>query len=60
MNMLTAVAAAAVFAAAVAACSKQQQPKVELSKPLDTAKALSQDINKKAGERGAAADQISK
>jgi hypothetical protein len=55
-----AAAVMVALAAAMAACGKQQQPKVELAKPLDTAKALEQDINKKAGERGAAADQLAK
>jgi hypothetical protein len=48
------------LAAVTAACGKQEQPKVELAKPLDTAKGLGEDINKKAGERGAAADEIAK
>ena len=50
----------ATLAVAVAACSKPQQPKVELAKPLDTARALQDDVIKKAEDRGAAADQIAK
>jgi len=55
-----AAAVAIALAATAAACGKQQQPKVELAKPLDTAKALQQDVARKAEERGAAADQISR
>jgi hypothetical protein len=55
-------AAAALVALAVtaAACSKPQQPKVELAKPLETARGLQQDVLKNAEDRGAAADQIAK
>ena len=59
MNRIAAVAIATLVVA-VAACSKPQQPKVELAKPLDTARALQEDVIKKAEERGAAADQIAK
>jgi hypothetical protein len=48
------------LAVAVAACSKPQQPKVELATPLDTARGLQQDVLKKSEDRGAAADQIAK
>ena len=57
---LSVAAVMATLAVAVAACSKPQQPKVELAKPLDDARALQQDVVKKAEERGAAADQIAK
>jgi hypothetical protein len=59
VNRIAAVAIATLVVA-VAACSKPQQPKVELAKPLDTARALQEDVIKKAEERGAAADQIAK
>ena len=55
-----AAVAMATLAVALAACSKPQQPKVELAKPLDTARALQDDVIKKAEDRGAAADQIAK
>jgi hypothetical protein len=55
-----AAAAMVTLAVAVAACSKPPPPKVELAKPLDDAKALQQDVLKKAEDRGAAADQIAK
>jgi hypothetical protein len=58
-NLAAAVVIAAL-AALAAACSKPQQPKVELAKPLEAAKDLGQDITKKAEERGAAADQAAK
>jgi hypothetical protein len=48
------------LAVAVGACSKPPPPKVELAKPLDDARALQQDVLKKAEERGVAADQIAK
>ena len=50
----------AALAVALAACSKPQQPKVELTKPLDIARGLQQDVVKKADERGAAADEVTK
>ena len=75
------LAAAAMLAAlaAVAACSKPQQPKVDAAaerkeahdraskdafsaqvQAVDKAQALQQDLNRKAEERGAAADAMSK
>jgi hypothetical protein len=55
-----AAVATVALVAALAACSKPQQPKVEITKPLDTARGLQDDVLKKSEERGAAADQIAK
>ncbi len=60
MKKIATLVAIAVLAAMAAACSKPQPPKVELTKPIDTAKALEKDVLKKAEERGAAADQAAK
>jgi hypothetical protein len=55
------LAAAAVIgiAAMTAACSKPQQPKVEM-KSLDTAKGLGADVDRKAQDERDAIDKISK
>ncbi|HET9576672.1 MAG TPA: hypothetical protein VFP44_02535 [Usitatibacter sp.] len=59
MRTIAAVAAIAL-AAMAAACSKPQQPKVEITKPLDTAKGMQDDLNKKAQDNLDKADQLSK
>lgn len=60
MKTAATLVAVAVLAAMAAACNKPQQPKVELTKPLDAARGLEKDVLKKAEERGAAADQVTK
>ncbi len=59
--MRTIAADAAIgLVARAAACGKPQQPKVEITKPLDTAKGMQEDLNKKAQENLDKADQLSK
>ena len=57
--MKTFAAAILAVLATVAACSRPQQPKVEV-KALDAAKGLQEDLNKKAEDRGSLSDQYSK
>ena len=59
MKTIAALATIALVAM-VAACGKPQQPKVEITKPLDTAKGMQEDLNKKAQENLDKADQLSK